>query len=304
MRKKAASTSLLSTGVDPPRLRQRLLLNPTGTPPRSPERFIEWVQAHQKPVHGFAVAAVTLFAPLAFCALVPVYWTSTAVADATTISNTFTTLAEISAGIAGVLLAVVVFSVQLHAQRDDEGAFMTSYLVKKQYIPCVVGYAIGFAGFCSAILCLDVLGVPLWLHGVVFVSGTGLLLLLIATFWFVVESIRDASKPTFDLGFRLFRRDLAGVIAFDSYTSELNSRFAKELDSTIIGQNRQLMRDALRRSGTINLTTIEVCVNGMSGEVVDIDLAAASRSRCNTARACQVYERFQSGSHILAWHDA
>jgi hypothetical protein len=139
------------------------------------------------------------------------------------------TVAQVTAGIAGILLAVIVFSVQLHAQRDDEGAFMTRYLVKKHLIPWIAGFALGLTAFDGSVLLLHVIWFDWIWEAVAVIDLVGLVLLLGATFWLIYRSLLDATKQTYEVGIGLFRRDLAWAMAHQNYLNALSVAFETEL---------------------------------------------------------------------------
>jgi len=144
------------------------------------------------------------------------------------------TFAQISAGLAGILLAIIVFSVQLHAQREDEGAFFTRYLIKKHCIPWIMGYSLGFAAANCLAIFLNHFDLVVWQAGAMVFLLLGLIVLFAIILWLVNQSIQDSTESTFDLGFHLFRRDLAAVVAHESYTAELQQLFRRELDDNDI----------------------------------------------------------------------
>jgi len=124
-------------------------------------------------------------------------------------------IAQVSVGIVGAILVVTVFSVQLHSQREDEGAFMTRYLVRKHLIPWILGYSLGFSALVALLIMAEQLGFHVWWNASSVICLAGFTLLLVITFWFANESIKDATKSTLDIGFPLLCRDLSRIVAAD-----------------------------------------------------------------------------------------
>lgn len=218
----------------------------------------EWVSDRQSFEHGFFVFVVTCLVPLLICSGWQIFQLfnprsnyvtasqagglsdsgpQTLEKGQTYVESHIETIAEITAGIAGILLAVVVFSVQLHAQREDEGAFMTRYLVRKHKVPWIIGYALGLTAFNGAVLLIHVLGLSWSWKCVASIDLIGLSFLLVATFWLTYQSLHDATESTFNLGFQLFRRDLSKIIAEDSFLNDLFVKFSDILKETLLSQS-------------------------------------------------------------------
>lgn len=237
------------------------------------ERLIRW-QTWRGGIVVCAATAILLF----IVAILPAFVSCIGSIDSSEIEvirASVATLAEISSGIAGILLAVVVFSVQLHAQRDDEGAFMSGYLVRKHYVPWIIGYSFGFAAS-NSLLLLFGQEEWIWWRAVTVIDFFGFVLLIFLTYKLFLDGVQDATKPTFDLGFPIFCRDLASSVAKASYLSEMRSRFSERLATTCIKQTYGLFRDAQlrgeRSSATVDEVAFDHYLAGNKGTILDVDL--------------------------------
>jgi len=154
-------------------------------------------------------------------------------------SNEIQSIAQILGGIYAILLAVITFSVQTHAQRDDEGAFLASYLHRRHgsyWVSAVaagatlanifapVARSFGFPISFPALLVIDVLLAPI---------------VILWSLWFLHVTTRDVSlrvddviSDRSDFRFEAFRRDVALAIAVDQFQADLVSQFQRLTERT------------------------------------------------------------------------
>jgi hypothetical protein len=181
------NNGLYSTQIDPVSARITRMLYPDGDPRRCWQAFR----------YGFVVFAIVWLFSLLIVRLPTYIWPALITTDSQLVSefsDRIASIAGIAAGIAGILLAVVVFSVQLHAQRDDEGAFMTRYLARRHMVPWITGYSLGFALFNGYAVLMPVFGASCYWFGVAILDAVGLTILLAATYFLVCSSVNDATK--------------------------------------------------------------------------------------------------------------
>jgi hypothetical protein len=264
---------LLSAQVESTEARMHRVLDADRKSERFPKRLKRLLIEKQTFTASLVVFTATLILPLLASLQIPCY--SVEVASPNSLAREqVSTIAEITSGIAGVLLAVVVFSVQLHAQRDIEAAFMTRYLVRRQLVPWILAFALGFAGFNCVTILIDVIEPVVYWNRVLYIDCVGFPVLLLLTLWFIWRSTRDATEVTFDLGFSLFRSDLVTLVAQDSKLTEINGFYRKALEQLELKEGDIFYRARRSRSDGAKPTAEEFYISGSDRDyIVDINVA-------------------------------
>lgn len=142
------------------------------------------------------------------------------------------TIAQVMGGVYAILLAVVVFSVQLHAQRDDESAIMVRYLVRMHSVYWVSALAVGLTLANASVPLLYACGLPLNLRVFMYVDLPAIGLTLIWSLWLLTLTIRHATASTYDTTIGEVREDMMRVIAADQYHADIFDAFEKALANT------------------------------------------------------------------------
>jgi cytochrome bd-type quinol oxidase subunit 2 len=142
------------------------------------------------------------------------------------------TVAQVMGGVYSILLAVIVFSVQLHAQREDESAFMVRYLNRKHGVFWVAAAAVGVTLVNASVPLGRSLGLSINLPTLLVFDLVAVPATLLLSLWLLTMTIRDATAPTFDSTLEPFKRDLTLAIASDQFGAAMASEFQAALAKT------------------------------------------------------------------------
>lgn len=207
------------------------------------QRTAYWLYQHH--TIGNATLAALLISVLVILAVAGIghFWASSS-EQAADYANEILSLAQIIGGIYAILLAVITFSVQTHAQRDDEGAFLASYLHRKHgsYWVSAVAAAATLVNVFAPVA--RSLGVPQSLPALLVIDILLAPLVILWSLWFLHFTTRDVSLRVDDVvsdpsdsRFEAFRRDVAWAIAIDQFQADFAARFERVITKTRLNYN-------------------------------------------------------------------
>jgi hypothetical protein len=176
-----------------------------------------------------AAGAVALMFFLAVLVAAMLFGRSRGAADDNEAITQIATIAQVMGGVYGILLAVVVFSVQLHAQREDENAFLVRYLIKKHHVEWLLAAAIAATVTNGVTPLLRSLGAHVELRVILVVDVVLVPVTLVWSLLVIAKALKEASARTIDITSDELNRSLARVIAIDRRNLALHQKLDNEL---------------------------------------------------------------------------
>lgn len=202
--------------------------SPTSIPGR--RRLLFWIRRRLDDFDFWHAVATSLILPLVYLITAAVH---TGLSQSSTDTHFDSTIAGVVATLVSILIAIVVFSVQLHASRKDEGELAVRYIIQTHRVYPILALGIGIVLANAGATMIPAIWPSMRLEMISCLN----LLLVVAVFLCALRltyvTLQDSGRSSFETVIPLFKQEmllsLAENIRWQRMTDALKETWTKQL---------------------------------------------------------------------------